>query len=148
MISNKSEMSPEMLQDVELYLRQWIDPNGLCDLEVMLNDGDLEMAASELVGAGLLNLDQCHSSVEGIVLVALELASKFHDLTLAEQMQRYKKTFSGCFIAECQDCDHVSFLVGEFENAYPDFKVKCRACDSLKIKAKTPQDHSPSDEDR
>lgn len=134
-----------MLEQAHDYMSQWIDSENWTDLNVMLDHAGATMLASyHLVSAGAIDSKRIkkhgaefypETALESELIIE-ELAKRFRKSSKKAQSREYNQTFKDCFIADCQDCGHVSFLADGNETLYPETKAKCWSCGSTNIKTK------------
>lgn len=141
----RMRVTNEMVEQAHEYMEQWIDHENWTDLNVALNhEGDTIYAAYLLVSAGAINSKsikkfgaefypdtayECERIIE-------ELARRFEKGTSGQQLKHVKRTFKNCFVASCNECNHVSFLADGNEQLYPETKTECWECQSTNIETK------------
>lgn len=136
-------ITSSQLENAHEYMKQWIDSESWSDLSVALeHEGDTLYAADLLVNAGAIGSEnlkrsesmcadayECERTIE-------ELARRFRKGTQRQQLNHVKRTFKDCFISECHDCNHVSFVADQNEDLYPELKTECWECGSTNIETK------------
>ena len=141
----KMRITNEMLELAHEYMEQWIDSENWSDLQVALqHEGDTMYAAELLVSSGAISskrikqygaesyADTAYESER----VIEELARRFRKGTQKQRRNHVNRTFKDCFIASCNDCNHVSFLADGNEELYPEVKTECWECGSKNIETK------------
>lgn len=126
-------ISSELLDRAHGYMGVWVQTENWDDLAVMLMEGDTELAAHHLVGAGAIDSKRCYLDAIEVEQAIELLAKRFRRLTQKQQSKRYDAVFKGCLIADCQDCNHVSFVHSGNEALYPEVKTACWSCKSTNI---------------
>lgn len=123
----------ELQDDVLEYLRRWINTETWDDLAVMIDRGDVELASKHMLNTGAIDPDYCDPENKKIETAIVVLGKRFSKLSHKAQMKRYDAVFKKCFIARCNECNHVSFLDCGNENLYPEVKTECWGCRSKDI---------------
>lgn len=126
------------IQDEEIfeYLSQWVQEDYWCDLAIMIEEGDLELAAESLLGSGAIDSKQDFLDPNCAVIEKEieKLGRKFRKLSKKEQSKRYNAVFKGTHLFECEDCNHVSFVKYGNEELYKDELTECWSCGSKNVK--------------
>lgn len=127
----------DLIDKAHEYMKQWIDSENWCDLSVMLeHQGDTILAAYTLCNAGAIDSTRCVDEAKEIEKFIEKLARGFRKLPKKKQSKQYHETFKTCFIADCQDCNHVSFVDDGNEELYESLKTECWQCKSTNIETK------------
>lgn len=140
-MNKRIRITQDKLENAVEYMKNWIDSENWSDLNVCLNhQGDDLYAAELLVSSGAI--DSKTQKQYGELgnyeneLVIETLAKQFRKMSRKKQSKHIENTFKTCFIASCEDCNHVSFVDDGNEDLYPELKTECWECKSKNIKTR------------
>jgi hypothetical protein len=130
-MKNLTENQYELAHD---YIKaHWYHDENWTDLNIMLDEGDTEMACEYMLGTGAIDSTQClDDAVEAEKLVE-QIGRAYRELSRKIQMQRTNEVFNGAHLFDCEDCNHISFVKYGNEKIYENELKKCWSCGSDKI---------------
>lgn len=109
------------------YLEMWRDDEGFSDYNIMLREGDDEMAAAHLVNAGAIDPKNCVPTCAAIERRIVKMAKAFKALTPKQEKKRYNDVFKGSTVYACPHCNHHSF-VNDDDLVDAEDMVECTDC--------------------
>lgn len=95
------------IEDVHQYLMYWYDSETFRDFNIMMDEGQTELAAYHIWNSGALDgSDPCPARDE-----AIRLAKRFDRLSRRSQDKVYDDTFKGARIHECTTATLMSLWI-------------------------------------
>lgn len=124
-----------MITDDEVmsYLKQWVKEDEWDDLNVIINEGDTDLAAYHVYSSGCINHKVCYPDCKQVEKRIQLLHDRFNKLSNKTKNARYAQVFKDAIIITCYDCDHHSFMTDGNETLYPEVLKECWDCQSKNI---------------
>ena len=118
------------IEDVHQYLMYWYDSETFRDFNIMMDEGQTDLAAYHIWSSGALDgSDPCPARDE-----AIRLAKRFDKLSRKSQDKVYDETFKDARIHECADCNSHEFVDRWNRDLYPDKEFEtCGQCQSKAV---------------
>lgn len=133
---SKGRLTEADYERAHKYITQWRDEEGWSDFNLMLSEGDTEMACESIVSSGAIDPECCYEWAKADEELVLRIAKLYEKLSRKEKQKRMDVVFDGCVIFSCNDCNHHSFLNYGNDELYANELKTCWSCNSKNVERK------------